>query len=120
MAGGLFSIDREYFYLIGSYDPGMKIWGGENLEMSFRIWMCGGTLEIVPCSRVGHVFREDTPYSFPGGGSGKIVGHNTVRFVEVWLDRWAEFYYAYNYRARTMDVGDLGERKQLRKVWLAL
>ena len=37
MAGGLFSIEREYFYEIGSYDPGMDIWGGENLEMSFRV-----------------------------------------------------------------------------------
>lgn len=37
MAGGLFSIDREYFYEIGSYDEGMDIWGGENLEMSFRV-----------------------------------------------------------------------------------
>jgi polypeptide N-acetylgalactosaminyltransferase len=37
MAGGLFSIDRQYFYELGSYDKGMNIWGAENLEMSFRV-----------------------------------------------------------------------------------
>ena len=34
MAGGLFSIDREYFHHIGAYDEGMQIWGGENLEVA--------------------------------------------------------------------------------------
>lgn len=37
MAGGLFAIYRQYFNYIGKYDPGMNIWGGENLELSFRV-----------------------------------------------------------------------------------
>ncbi|KAL0120239.1 hypothetical protein PUN28_008120 [Cardiocondyla obscurior] len=114
MAGGLFSIDKEYFYELGSYDEGMDIWGGENLEMSFRVWQCGGTLEISPCSHVGHVFRDKSPYTFPGGVS-KIVLHNAARVAEVWMDEWRDFYYAMNPGARNVDVGDVSERIKLRE-----
>lgn len=114
MAGGLFSIDKEYFYELGAYDEGMDIWGGENLEMSFRVWQCGGILEIIPCSHVGHVFRDKSPYTFPGGVS-KIVLHNAARVAEVWMDEWRDFYYAMNPGATNVAVGDITERKDLRK-----
>ncbi|TMW41045.1 hypothetical protein DOY81_013876, partial [Sarcophaga bullata] len=104
MAGGLFAIDRKYFYEMGAYDEEMKIWGGENVEMSFRIWQCGGSVEISPCSHVGHVFRSTTPYTFPGGMS-EVLGQNLARAAMVWMDEWKYFTMLYT-AGLTLNVQD--------------
>ncbi|XP_036603866.1 polypeptide N-acetylgalactosaminyltransferase 13 [Trichosurus vulpecula] len=114
MAGGLFSIDRNYFEEIGAYDAGMDIWGGENLEMSFRIWQCGGSLEIVTCSHVGHVFRKATPYTFPGG-TGHVINKNNRRLAEVWMDEFKDFFYIISPGVVKVDYGDVSVRKALRE-----
>lgn len=93
--GCAFSIDREFFFEIGSYDEGMDIWGSENVELAFRVWLCGGALEVLPCSRVAHLYRVST-YSF-NGNAELIKDRNNNRLVEVWMDdKYKEYFYAAN------------------------
>ena len=119
MAGGLFAMDRDYFFEVGAYDPDMDVWGGENIEMSLRIWMCGGQLEVVPCSHVAHVFREKTPYSFKSkknqdGDPAATIGYNLNRVAEVWLDGHKDKYYAATAN-RKYGHGDVSGRTALRQ-----
>lgn len=116
-AGGLFSISKKYFEHIGSYDDKMEIWGGENVEMSFRVWQCGGQLEIIPCSVVGHVFRTKSPHTFPKGTA--VITRNQVRLAEVWMDDYKKIFYRRNKDAAAMakanNFGDISDRLNLRE-----
>lgn len=112
MAGGLFSIDKQYFEKLGTYDPGFDIWGSENLELSFKTWMCGGTLEIIPCSHVGHIFRKRSPYKWRKDVN--VVVRNSVRLAEVWLDDYKKYYYD-RIGNRLGNYGDISSRKKLRE-----
>lgn len=124
MAGGLFSIERDFFNQVGKYDAQMDIWGGENIELSLRLWQCGGQVKIVPCSHVAHIFRKSSPYTFrPGREVGDILYTNLARVAEVWMDDWRDFFYAINPIVnKTLDkVGreaafvHIEDRKQLRR-----
>ncbi|XP_029920272.1 polypeptide N-acetylgalactosaminyltransferase 4 [Myripristis murdjan] len=109
MAGGLFAVSKAYFEYLGTYDMGMEVWGGENLELSFRVWQCGGSLEIHPCSHVGHVFPKKAPYARPN------FLQNTVRAAEVWMDSYKHHFYNRNPPARKETYGDISERVLLRE-----
>ncbi|NWR42345.1 GALT5 acetylgalactosaminyltransferase, partial [Regulus satrapa] len=99
MAGGLFSIDKKYFFELGTYDPGLDVWGGENMEISFKVGACHTPLQ--PCQ--------------PGGVLGLQQG--LPRASSVWLDEYKELFYghAYHLLLGKVDVGDLSPQIRLRK-----
>ncbi|XP_031565849.1 uncharacterized protein LOC116301000 [Actinia tenebrosa] len=111
MAGGLFGINRLYFKELGQYDPGMYIWGGEQYEISFKLWQCGGQLENIPCSRVGHVYRHHVPYTYPKHDATLV---NFRRVAEVWMDEYKEWLYDRRPDLKSVDPGDISDRIALR------
>uniref|UniRef100_A0A3Q3WNB9 Polypeptide N-acetylgalactosaminyltransferase n=1 Tax=Mola mola TaxID=94237 RepID=A0A3Q3WNB9_MOLML len=111
MAGGLFAVDRKWFWELGGYDTGLEIWGGEQYEISFKVWMCGGQMQDIPCSRVGHIYRKYVPYKVPGGVS---LARNLKRVAEVWMDEYAEYIYQRRPEYRHLSAGDMTAQKELR------
>ncbi|KAF1740927.1 hypothetical protein MXB_5716 [Myxobolus squamalis] len=112
MAGGLFAIRKIFFFDSGSYDDKMTFWGGENIEMSFRLWMCGGGILQDKCSVVGHVFRRDSPHQLDSNS----VLYNKLRGIEVWMDDYKNIVYErIGVKKYIPAAGNLESRMKLRQ-----
>ncbi|XP_039606111.1 polypeptide N-acetylgalactosaminyltransferase 18 [Polypterus senegalus] len=112
---GCFVVDRMYFEEIGLLDEGMEVYGGENVELGIRVWQCGGSVEVLPCSRIAHIERAHKPYT---EDLTAHVRRNALRVAEVWMDEFkSHVYMAWNIPQEDsgIDIGDITERKALRK-----
>lgn len=113
--GGVVAMDRHYFQNTGAYDPLMSLRGGENLELSLKAWLCGGSVEILPCSRVGHIYQNQEANSPPDQEATLL---NKVRIAETWLGSFKETFYRHSPEAFALSKAekpDCTERLQLQR-----
>ncbi|EDW94924.1 polypeptide N-acetylgalactosaminyltransferase 8 [Drosophila yakuba] len=119
MNGGLFAIGREWFSELGGYDKKLKIWGAEQFELSLKLWLCGGQILEVPCSRIGHLFRDgkfQVRYTNKDKNSErKLISRNYRRVAEIWLDEYKDKLFANMPHLTVIPVGNLAEQRDLKK-----
>ncbi|XP_054632213.1 polypeptide N-acetylgalactosaminyltransferase 18-like [Dunckerocampus dactyliophorus] len=111
---GCFVVDRKYFEEIGLLDEGLELYGGENVELGIRVWQCGGSVEVLPCSRIAHMDRVYKPYA---DNLTAVVRRNALRVAEVWMDEYrGHVYMAWNIPLQNseINIGDVSKRKALR------
>jgi polypeptide N-acetylgalactosaminyltransferase len=90
-SGGIFAMRKDWFEELGLFDPGMREWGGDHMELTMKVWRCGGRIEIVPCSRVGHLYRD--PEHRPYNVVVDTVVQNYKRLAELWAKDHLSYFY---------------------------
>ncbi|XP_061616813.1 polypeptide N-acetylgalactosaminyltransferase 15-like isoform X2 [Phyllopteryx taeniolatus] len=116
LGGGVLAIDRHFFHNVGAFDPGILLWGGELIELSIRVWLCGGSMEVVPCSRVAHLDHHPRlPSRFQ---DQEQLERNKIRIAETWMDTYRKIFYRRDTLAhfiRQSETPNITERLQLKK-----
>ncbi|NXM85915.1 GLT15 acetylgalactosaminyltransferase, partial [Oenanthe oenanthe] len=87
------------------------------LQLFFILtWLCGGSVEVIPCSRVGHVYRSHFPRAF---SYEEAIVRNKIRIAETWLGSFKENFYKHDTVAflisKVETSPDCSERLQLQK-----
>jgi len=100
----------------------MHFYGGEEMEIGFRTWQCGGDIEFLPCSHVFHVFRVADHWQGTDSGTvaykvpGIEITRNKLRAAAVWMDEYSKLVeYASPPLPTDMTLGQLDTRKRLRE-----
>lgn len=60
--GGLVAFKKEVFRSVGGFETGFKIWGYEDVELSFKCWLFGFGVYVTPYVTVRHIFRNTHTY----------------------------------------------------------
>lgn len=59
-----------------------------------QVWLCGGSIEVVPCSKIAHIERAHKPYQ---RDLHDTMLRNALRVAEVWMDEYkSNVYVAWN------------------------
>ncbi|KAG7275216.1 hypothetical protein CRUP_013004 [Coryphaenoides rupestris] len=94
LGGGVLAIDRHFFLSVGGYDPGMLLSGAEQIELSIRVWSCGGSMEVVPCSRVAHLSPPaPTPPPPATPPDPELLHKDKIRLADTWMDAYGKIFY---------------------------
>jgi GT2 family glycosyltransferase len=75
LPGCFLAMRREVFEATGGFDPGMRQLGGNDNELSLRLWLLGYELLVVPAVEAGHLFRTRIPFD----ATWAAVVHNRLR-----------------------------------------
>ncbi|XP_002137039.2 putative polypeptide N-acetylgalactosaminyltransferase 13 [Drosophila pseudoobscura] len=109
-SGGVLMISRDWFLKLRCFNPNLKIWGGESIELAIKLWLCGGQIEIVPCSRIGHIFRPRHAFDFPpqfnheSSTAHATYLHNSKIIADSWLDEYKNMFYVLKPAARQIPL----------------
>lgn len=88
-----------HYHFFFFYDHSTLVSGLKLISLFFnknylQVWLCGGSMEVLPCSRVAHIARIKKPYH------SNIAFHtrrNALRVAEVWMDEYkSNVYLAWN------------------------
>lgn len=85
-APGILAMKVEYYDTIGGFDSNLYLYGQDNIELSLRVWMCGGLVIRQPCSRVAHKYSNFQGDSTVGNGITQgIVDRNVMSIAERYM-----------------------------------